>query len=39
MELRKGHSLTDLTDSEVQSRQAGQTFVAKFDVVEHSFRL
>ena len=32
-------TLTDFTDSEVQTLQAGQTFVAKSAVVEHIFRL
>jgi hypothetical protein len=32
-------SLTDLTDCEVQTLQAGQTFVAKFGAGDHNFRL
>jgi len=32
-------TLTDLTDSEVQTLQAGQTFVANAAAVEHIFRL
>ena len=32
-------TLTDLTDSEVQNLQAGQTFVAKFPAVVLIFRL